>query len=307
MKKKWWDNFVVWFIIIAVFQVLYAIVVFYCFGLSIDFAKTWSNAGSFGDIFGCLSCLFSGLAFAGLIVTIRQQRHEIELQHAQQDINKKEFELQLEQFKLHEASRRESERRDEVYRRLEYITKIQNNILHEETTIQTNGDSVVGVFSGKRYYSEDAIFQIQKHTKECFCRLFSESMPSIVYKGLKVRAYSLNRSYANMRVWLYCMNDLLAYIDENFGGSDELMQTFNRVVAGILSKPALYLLCIYSALEKGNERVERLVRENNLKENLLDENERSLRMRQLYMNYITGNMSIDAVRQEKVIMDIEDM
>lgn len=103
------------------------------------------------------------------------------------------------------------------------------------------------------------------------------------------------------------MNDLLAYIDENFGGSDELMQTFNRVVAGILSKPALYLLCIYSALEKGNERVERLVRENNLKENLLDENERSLRMRQLYMNYITGNMSIDAVRQEKVIMDIEDM
>lgn len=40
--------------------------------------KQWITAGEFGDMFGCLSCLFSGLAFAGLIFTIVQQNQMIE-------------------------------------------------------------------------------------------------------------------------------------------------------------------------------------------------------------------------------------
>lgn len=30
----------------------------------------WSNRGTFGDLFGAVNALFSGLAFAGLIYTI---------------------------------------------------------------------------------------------------------------------------------------------------------------------------------------------------------------------------------------------
>jgi DNA-binding protein H-NS len=37
----------------------------------------WSDRGTFGDLFGAINALFSGLAFAGLIYTIVLQREEI--------------------------------------------------------------------------------------------------------------------------------------------------------------------------------------------------------------------------------------
>lgn len=39
-----------------------------------------STAGSFGDMFGCLTCLFAGFSVAGLIVTLRQQAINIRQQ-----------------------------------------------------------------------------------------------------------------------------------------------------------------------------------------------------------------------------------
>ena len=38
------------------------------------------NRGTFGDMFGAVNALFSGLAFAGIIYTILLQRRELELQ-----------------------------------------------------------------------------------------------------------------------------------------------------------------------------------------------------------------------------------
>lgn len=36
--------------------------------------------GTFGDMFGAVNALFSGLAFAGLIITLIQQKEELSLQ-----------------------------------------------------------------------------------------------------------------------------------------------------------------------------------------------------------------------------------
>ena len=41
---------------------------------------TWSDRGTFGDMFGGINALFAGLAFAGLIYTIYLQRDELRLQ-----------------------------------------------------------------------------------------------------------------------------------------------------------------------------------------------------------------------------------
>jgi len=40
----------------------------------------WTERDQFGDMFGALNALFSGLAFGGIIYTIRQQKEELELQ-----------------------------------------------------------------------------------------------------------------------------------------------------------------------------------------------------------------------------------
>ena len=59
----------------------------------------WDVRGQFGDLFGSVNSLFSGLAFAGLVITIIQQRHDLQLQRQANDQSKKELNQQNETMK----------------------------------------------------------------------------------------------------------------------------------------------------------------------------------------------------------------
>lgn len=52
------------------------------------------NAGASGDMFGSISSLFSGLAFAGLIITLVLQKAELSLQRRELQETRQEFERQ---------------------------------------------------------------------------------------------------------------------------------------------------------------------------------------------------------------------
>ena len=54
---------------------------------------SWSDRGTFGDMFGGINTLFSGLAFAGIIFTIFQQHKELKLQSKELQLQRKELEL----------------------------------------------------------------------------------------------------------------------------------------------------------------------------------------------------------------------
>ena len=51
----------------------------------------WSDRGTFGDLFGAVNALFSGLAFAGLIYTIVLQKQDLELQRNEIALNRTEL------------------------------------------------------------------------------------------------------------------------------------------------------------------------------------------------------------------------
>lgn len=55
------------------------------------------EAGTFGDMFGAVNALFSGLAFAGLIYTITVQRQELSLQREAIKMQTEELKLQREE------------------------------------------------------------------------------------------------------------------------------------------------------------------------------------------------------------------
>ncbi|MCE3228468.1 MAG: hypothetical protein K0S32_3019 [Bacteroidetes bacterium] len=61
--------------------------------------KDWDNAGVFGDSFGAINALFSGLAFAGIIYTIFLQKQELELQRRELRQTRLEFKIQNETLK----------------------------------------------------------------------------------------------------------------------------------------------------------------------------------------------------------------
>lgn len=72
--------------IVLVVAIWIASTVLIVFGLD-----NWSDRGTFGDLFGAVNALFSGLAFAGLIYTIVLQKQDLELQRNEIKLNRTEL------------------------------------------------------------------------------------------------------------------------------------------------------------------------------------------------------------------------
>ena len=59
--------------------------------VGIYFFDNWDNRGQFGDLFGSINALFSGLAFLGLIYAILLQRKELSLQREELKLQREEM------------------------------------------------------------------------------------------------------------------------------------------------------------------------------------------------------------------------
>lgn len=62
------------------------------------FMSDSEKRGQFGDMFGAVNALFSGLAFAGLIITLILQRRELSLQRDELEQTREELKNQREEF-----------------------------------------------------------------------------------------------------------------------------------------------------------------------------------------------------------------
>lgn len=63
------------------------------------FFKSFERSGTFGDTFGALNALFSGLAFAGIILSLRVQHEELKLQREEMELQRKEMTKQAKELK----------------------------------------------------------------------------------------------------------------------------------------------------------------------------------------------------------------
>ena len=71
-------------LVIVILFSIYGICVYYSF-------SNWQERGTFGDAFGALNTLFSGLAFVGIIYTIFLQRKELALQRKELELTRQEL------------------------------------------------------------------------------------------------------------------------------------------------------------------------------------------------------------------------
>ena len=67
-------------------------------------SANWAIRGQFGDLFGAVNSLFSGLAFAGLFWALRLQADQLEMQRTELALQREELKLQRDEMA---ASRRE--------------------------------------------------------------------------------------------------------------------------------------------------------------------------------------------------------
>ena len=92
MKHK--NSLLIWLIVVVAICAAYLFVMFMWFPGSME------KRGQFGDMFGFLGALFSGLAFAGLRVTIRQQREDLKNQRDEIELQREDLKAQTEALKL---------------------------------------------------------------------------------------------------------------------------------------------------------------------------------------------------------------
>ena len=68
--------------------------------LTNTYLSGYTERGQFGDMFGVINSLFSGLAFGGIIYTILLQREELKAQREELKLTKQEFITQNETLRL---------------------------------------------------------------------------------------------------------------------------------------------------------------------------------------------------------------
>ena len=82
-----------------IYAVCIILIIFFLFWFGIDhFISDLQERGTFGDKFGAVNSLFSGLAFAGLIYTIYLQQEELRLQREELRQTREEMARQTREF-----------------------------------------------------------------------------------------------------------------------------------------------------------------------------------------------------------------
>jgi hypothetical protein len=94
--------------------------------LVVYFLPSWAERGQFGDLFGSVNALFSGLAFAGVIYAIFLQRKELSFQ-------RNELELQREEMR---ESRKEFAAQAEAQKAMVRVTLGQMRVAVEQASIE---------------------------------------------------------------------------------------------------------------------------------------------------------------------------
>jgi len=99
----------------------------------INLLPAWSERGQFGDIFGSVNALFSGLAFVGLFWALRVQQSQLELQRDELKLQREELKLQREEMA---ASRHELTRQVDVQRALFRASAAQVTVASVQAQIE---------------------------------------------------------------------------------------------------------------------------------------------------------------------------
>lgn len=84
--------------------------------------------GTFGDMFGSVNALFSGLAFAALIYTIFLQRRELKLHHKELELTHVEMKAQVIQLQAQNATLKKQSFEDTFFQLLRLQNDITNSI-----------------------------------------------------------------------------------------------------------------------------------------------------------------------------------
>lgn len=247
---SWWDKLsnLIWGILIL--QGVYWLFVILYFHGEGDANQHWANAGTFGDMFGGLTCLFSGFAFAGLIVTIRQQSREIRLQIDEQKRTRDEFEAQTKQFKAQNRLSYLQSRCDDIYRRLELISALEREVKYtRRRPIITREGRELKALEPLTYVGVDALRAIQFGFMDVMKMLLTKPITKGDKKRLLIMRQDLFSAYFSFKTLKSSIDCLIKDVSEYFIEELDYKRRFDKVILNALSDGTKEILCMLRGVD----------------------------------------------------------
>lgn len=99
----------------------------------------YEERGTFGDMFGAINALFSGLAFGGLIITLLYQKDELELQRAELQETREEMARQRNEFEEQNKTLKRQRFENTFFNMLSLQQEIVSNLYYEYDKRVGNG------------------------------------------------------------------------------------------------------------------------------------------------------------------------
>lgn len=112
-----------------------------------------NKQGTFGDMFGAVNALFSGLAFAGLIITLLYQKEELKLQREELKETRKELKGQREEFEEQNKTMKRQRFENTFFNMLSLQQEIVANLSVESKEVK-RGEVVIKNYKGREVFEK---------------------------------------------------------------------------------------------------------------------------------------------------------
>lgn len=235
---------------------------------------TWEHRGQFGDLFGAVNALFSGLAFAGLIITIRQQHKDLEYQRQAIDQSKEDINQQNETMKIERFE-------NTFFKMIEVQQSIVNDLYatdsHTEWVKQddSSGRSANEVLTKDEYRGRNLFYYVFKLCEHKIGNhIFpSSSMHPGLYSVIKFRGKACFDDYMITTMFDHYFRHLysiLKFISLNEWLGEEKQYQYATFVRATLSRYELVMLYYNGFFHpKMKKMIERYCLLNNIRTDLL--------------------------------------
>ena len=221
-----------------------------------------NERGTFGDQFGAVNALFSGLAFAGLIYTIILQRHDLKLQ-------RRDLRLQREELAL---TRKEMEEQTAEFEKQNETLKIQRfentffNMMSQFQEVVNNLTVMVTTSSGIYESKGRDVFQAQFEKTVVYVDLKNEAKNKARFRGMKgaLEKYNLDGYLYSDTPTCFDHYFRLLYRILKFVKTTSLVTTYEEeyeytaMLRAVLSRYELVWL-FYNGLTYGEDKLKPLI------------------------------------------------
>lgn len=263
MTMKHRNSLLIWLIVVV------AICAAYFFVMYLWFPGNLEERGQFGDMFGFLGALFSGLAFAGLIVTIRQQREDLKNQRDEIELQRKDLEAQTEALKL---QKEEIQQTNEELKLQREEMKAQNKTImlqRFETTFFNMLKSLIEVHNDITYSGQFDVYEGKPKIIKG-----KDAIEKIYQMGFaRIKKYGFNDDFIKYHMSHYFRHliQTLKVIDVAEFLSYHEKCYYTEIVSSHMSMHELCAFFYYCLSDEGKEKAKILVEKYALFESLNNE------------------------------------